>query len=132
MRKYLFRFVLIFFSVLLLLIGQSCATILGGKNNSLVLHCETPVSSGIYIDGVYAGEAPGKIKIEKEVIQHGSILEIKTEGYTTRKYLILRKQNPYYSLADILTGGIPLAIDYATGNIYRPFPRKITYTLEKQ
>jgi len=46
--------------------------------------------------------------------------------------MIIRKQNAAYSVLDILIGGFPLFVDYATGNIYRPKPRTFEYELEKQ
>ena len=49
-----------------------------------------------------------------------------------KEYLILRKQNTLYSVADLLIGGIPLAVDFTTGNIYRPVPRSFKYELIKE
>lgn len=114
------------------LLFQSCATILGGKSNTLVFSAKSLPSAQVFIDGELIGEAPGKIKVPKAKIQHGSILVIKAEGYSEKEYLLLRKQNAIYSVVDLITGGIPLAIDYTTGNIYRPVPRTFEYELIKQ
>jgi hypothetical protein len=96
-----------------------------------ILALRLPVAK-IYIDGELIGDAPGKIKLPKGKIQHGSILEIKAEGYVGKEYMILRKQNAEYTVVDIVLGGIPLLVDYTTGNIYRPKPRKFKYNLEIQ
>lgn len=122
-------FIIIVFSVTIAL--QSCATIFGGRHNTLVFAEESKPEAKVYIDGVYVGDAPGRIKLKKEVIQHGSKLVIKAEGFEPEEYLILRKQNAIYTLVDILTAGTGLAIDYATGNIYRPVPRSFNYNLVK-
>jgi len=114
------------------LIFQSCATILGGKKNTLVFTGENATKAEVYIDDELVGEAPGKIKIAKEKIQHGSILVIKAEGFEEKEYMLLRKQNAAYTVVDLLLGGIPLVVDYTTGNIYRPNPRKFEYELIKQ
>ena len=111
---------------------QSCATILGGQSNTLVFSEESLPKAEVYIDGELIGEAPGKIKVPKEKIQHGSILLIKAEGYEEKEYLMLRKQNAVYSVVDLILGGVPLAVDYTTGNIYRPVPRTFKYELIKQ
>jgi hypothetical protein len=111
---------------------NSCATILGGKNNTLVFSEESLPAAQVYIDGELIGDAPGKIKLPKGKVQHGSILEIKAEGYVGKEYMILRKQNAEYTVVDIVLGGIPLLVDYTTGNIYRPKPRKFKYNLEIQ
>ncbi|MEZ5104005.1 MAG: hypothetical protein R2757_05890 [Draconibacterium sp.] len=115
-----------------LLFSQGCATVFGGKTNTLIFSKKSLPKAEIYIDGKLIGEAPGKIKIPKEKIQHGSILVIKAEGYEDQEYKLIRKQNAAYSVVDILIGGIPLAVDYSTGNIYRPNPRTFEYELKKQ
>lgn len=117
------------FVVLSGLLFQSCATILGGKSNTLVFKNDNSAKAEVFIDGELVGEAPGKIKLPKEKIQHGSILVLKAEGYAEKEYMILRKQNAAYTVVDILLWGAPLAVDYATGNIYRPKPRVFEYEL---
>ena len=114
------------------LIFQSCATILGGKKNTLIFTGENATKAEVYIDDELVGEAPGKIKIAKEKIQHGSILVIKADGFEEKEYTLLRKQNAAYTVVDLILGGIPLVVDYTTGNIYRPNPRKFEYELVKQ
>jgi hypothetical protein len=108
---------------------QGCATILGGKSNTLVFKNENSAKAEVFIDGELVGEAPGKLKLPKEKIQHGSILVLKAEGYAEKEYMILRKQNAAYTFIDLLLWGAPLAVDYATGNIYRPKPRVFEYEL---
>ena len=128
-RKYL---KILFLLVTTGLILQSCATILGGKNNTLVFSEESLPKAEVFIDGELIGEAPGKIKVPKEKIQHGSILVLKADGFEKKEYMLLRKQNAAYTVVDLLLGGIPLVVDYTTGNIYRPNPRKFQYELIKQ
>lgn len=109
------------FIITILVLGfTNCATTFGGRHNTLVFKTDNAVKAEIYLDGNYIGEAPGKILLKRTTIQHGSTLEIKAEGYKTQKYLILRKPHVIYTLADALTGGVWLGVDYATGNIYRP------------
>lgn len=122
----------IFLLVVIGFLFQSCATILGGKSNTLVFSEESLPKAEVYIDGEMIGEVPGKIKVPKEKIQHGSILVIKAEGYEEKEYLMIRKQQAVYTVVDLLLGGIPLAVDYTTGNIYRPVPRSFDYNLIKE
>ena len=124
------RFLLIL--LLARVLFQNCATILGGKKNTLVFSEESLPAAKVYIDGELIGDAPGKIVLPKGKIQHGSILEIKADGYEDKEFMILRKQSAPYTVADLLLGGIPLLVDYSTGNVYRPTPRKFEYKLEKQ
>ena len=125
---------LIKFSIILfvtMLLFQGCATIFGGRTNTLVFSEKSLPKAKVYIDGNLVGEAPGKIKLPKEKIQHGSKLVIKADGYKDQEYLLLRKQNAAYTVVDLLMGA-GLAVDYGTGNIYRPKPRSFEYELKKQ
>lgn len=130
MNKHKYLYVL---GILALLISfQSCATIFGHKHNSLVFESEVVSGAQVFIDDTLVGQAQGKLVLPKQVIQHGSLLEIRAEGYKTQQYTIIRKVHPWYTLADILTGGVPLLVDFADGNILRPSPRKFAVELEKE
>jgi len=116
----------------LLILSHGCATILGGRTNSMVFSGQPDIQSEVFIDDTLVGQAPGKIVIPKQSIQHGSVLEIRTEGYETQEYLILRKPNAGFMLADFALGAVPLIFDVATGNILRPVPRKFDLDYTKQ
>jgi len=122
----------IFLLVIAGILFNGCATILGGKSNTLVFSEESLPKAEVFIDGEKVGEAPGKIKLPKEKIQHGSVMVLKADGFEEKEYLLIRRQNAAYSVVDLLTGGIALVVDYTTGNIYRPSPRKFEYELVKQ
>lgn len=109
---------------------QNCATVFGGRSNTLVFKGDSLTTAQVYIDGELVGEAPGKIKLTKDKIQHGSIMEVKANGQDTQEYTLIRKVHPWCTIADFFTFGIGLAIDYGTGNIYRPIPRKFVITPE--
>ncbi len=123
--------ILIFFILFTLIILHGCATVFGGRQNTLVFKADSLSLAQVFLDGEYIGDAPGKIKLKKTKIQHGSTLEIKSTGYETKEFLILRKQSRVYTILDVFTGGIWLGIDYSTGNIYRPSPRVFSYDLSK-
>jgi hypothetical protein len=108
---------------------NSCATIHGGKRNTLNIHSGQPDSAMVFLDGVYLGQTPYKLRISKYKLQHRSMIEIRKEGYETFYYEVLRSPHIGYVVADILTGVIPLIVDVADGNIYRPNTRKIEYVL---
>ena len=116
----------------LILLSQGCATILGGRTNSMVFTGQPDIQSQVFIDDTLVGQAPGKIVLPKQTIQHGSVLEIRTKGYETQEYLILRKPNPGLVLADFALGAVPLIFDVANGNILRPDPRKFDLDYTKQ
>lgn len=130
-KKYITVTLVIVAGVMMLSL-QGCATIFGSKTNSLVFTGDTVLAAKVYIDGVEIGEANGKLKVSREVIQHGSTLEIKKEGYETEEYLILRKPHAGLTVANFLVGVIPLGVDMATGNLYRPEPRKFEVELKEK
>ncbi len=112
---------------------SSCATIIGGWSNTLVLRSESGQSAEVYLDGEYIGEAPDAIKLPPRRIQHGSTLRLEAEGYQPVEYTILRRPSAPYVIADVVsTFGLALLVDFADGHIYRPRPRKIEYDLEKK
>ena len=116
----------------LIVLSQGCATILVGRTNSMVFTGQPDIQSDVFIDDTLVGQAPGKIVLPKQTIQHGSVLEIRTEGYETQEYLILRKPNAGLVLADFALGAVPLIFDVANGNILRPVPRKFDLDYTKQ
>ena len=116
----------------LFMLSQGCATIFGGRTNSMVFIGHPDVQSQVFIDDTLVGQAPGKIVLPKQTVQHGSVLEIRTEGYETQEYLILRKPNPGLVIADFAMGAVPLIFDVANGNILRPVPRKFDLDYTKQ
>ena len=117
---------------LFLLVATGCATVFGGFKNKLIVENGTPPSAEIYLDGQKLENAPMNEKIDKYLIQHGSVIELKSEGYKTDTIIVDRKVHPYYTLANVFTGGIWMLVDVATGNLYRPTYGKIDYELEKE
>jgi hypothetical protein len=116
----------------LLMLSQGCATIFGGRTNSMIFNGPVDIQSQVFIDDTLVGQAPGKIIVPKQTIQHGSILEIRADGYETQEYLILRKPNAGLVIADFAVGAVPLIFDTANGNILRPSPRKFDLVYTKQ
>jgi hypothetical protein len=113
------------------LLVQGCATIFGSRTNKLVFTGGEEIHARVFIDDTLRGEAPGEIILPARIIQHGSVLEIRADGYETREYLILRKPHAGYVLADFAVAAIPLLVDMGTGHLYRPSPRKFELDLKK-
>jgi len=76
------------------------------------------------------GDTPFETRISKYELQEGSIIEIKKENYETMSYEVKRSPHVGYVISDLL-GVVPLLIDVATGNIYRPNTNKIVYDLKE-
>ena len=121
---------LIFLCTGFLLTG--CATILGSHSNTLIIESQTQDSVKVYLDGEFLGNGPAKFKLASRQIQHGSQLVIKSDELPDETYTILRKPNAGYMIADALLGGVPLAVDFGTGQVYRPKPRKFEYNTSTQ
>jgi len=119
------------FTIAFTLIFSSCATILGGKKNQLIVEDGQPPTAEVWLDGQKIGNTPVNTKLDKFLIQDGSLLEIKKDGYVTKSVVLSREIHPWYTLADILTGGIWFGIDLGTGNLYRPANNKLSYELIK-
>jgi hypothetical protein len=122
---------IVILGALILIFFSGCATILGGKKNQLVVEEGSPPTAEVWLDGQKIGDTPLNVKLDKFLIQDGSLVEIKKDGYVTQTVTLNRKVHPWYTLADILTGGIWFGIDLGTGNLYRPTNNKIQYELEQ-
>lgn len=118
----------IFVSVVLLLVFSSCATIFGGKKNTISVQ-GIPEKSQVYLDGQHIGDTPLNLRVSKYKLQEGSTLEVKKEGFETLVYEVIRRPHVGYILLNVAAGSIPLIVDVANGNIYRPNTRKIHYNL---
>lgn len=114
--------------VTLVILFSSCATIFGGKKNTIKVK-GLPEVSQVYLDGKLIGETPLHIRISKYQIQDGSIIEVRSNGYHTMTYEVIRRPHVGYVLLNIVGGSIPLIVDVANGNIYRPNTRNIEYKL---
>lgn len=119
-------------SILIALFFSSCATIIEGRNTTLFFSKESSPKADVYLDGDKIGEAPGKITVASPKIQHGSVISLKKDGYEDKEYKIVRKQHTIFSMVDFCFLGIPLLVDYTTGNIYQPTPKRFHYELEKK
>ena len=111
---------------------QGCATILGGSRDTTRVKQGTPENARVYLNGEYIDEAPTNVRVQKNAKQGNSYIEIKADGYETSKIIMTRKVSVGYLLADIFTGVIWLAIDFSTGNIYKPRPNRIDYYLDNK
>lgn len=129
MKKVIPFFILVIAGIMLL---TGCATILGGRSNTLIVTTSTPDSVKVYLDSEFLGNGPAKFKLASRQIQHGSQLVIKSDELPDETYTILRKPNAGYMIADALLGGVPLAVDFGTGQVYRPKPRKFEYNTSTQ
>lgn len=114
--------------IVILLIFSSCATIFGGKRNTIRVQ-GIPDKSLVFLDGEHIGDTPLHIRVSKYKIQEGSTIEVKKAGYETLVYEVIRRPHVGYVLLNVAAGSIPLIVDVANGNIYRPNTRKIHYDL---
>ena len=108
---------------------SSCATILGGAKKGVKVTGEPPHAK-VYYNGNYVGEAPVTVKVPRSSKQGNSKVTIKADNYKSQDINLYRKWSIGYTVLDVFTGLVPLAIDIATGNIYQPKPSKIEYMLE--
>jgi len=107
---------------------SSCASILGGKKNTIKISGNN-TKSEVYLDGEYLGLTPLKMRISKYKLQEGSVIEIRKNGYQSCFYTVDRRPHVGYVILNILSGSIPLIVDVANGNIYRPNTRNIEFDL---
>jgi hypothetical protein len=102
----------------------SCATIFGGRYNSIIIGELADSEAKVFLDGKQIGTGPGKYRLKKGVIQLGSELQVLAGHSFILEQKINLNTHPAYLAGDFLLLGLGLIIDVPTGNIYRPNPRK--------
>ncbi len=114
---------------ILMITFSSCATILGGSKKPVRVS-GIPPEAEVYYNGAYVGKAPTHVKVPRSAKQGHSKITVKAPNYKSTDIELSRKWSVGYTVLDIMSGWVPLAIDIATGNIYQPKPRKVKYKLE--
>ncbi len=107
---------------------QSCATLLAGSSSHVKVS-GTPDSARVYMNGNYVGVAPVRVKVPRGKNKNITIV-IKKENYKPSQVPMSSKLSTGYLLLDLISGGVPVIIDFVTGDIYAPYPKKINYNLE--
>lgn len=120
---------LLFAGTIISLLLSSCATIFSGTKCKVTVKDGNPVNAKVYLNGAFQGDAPCKVKVSKNSLKAGAIIEIKADGYVPEKIVLVKKLKVAALFGDILTGVFWIAIDFADGAIYRAFPNKINYSL---
>ena len=112
---------------------SSCATVLGGKKNTVSTKDVNPPQAKVYLNNREIGQGNFKTKISKYDLQEGAILVFKSEGYINDTITVERKINNWYAAADFIsTLGVGALIDVGTGNLYRPNTQNIVIDLKKK
>ena len=110
---------------------SSCATILTGSGGKIHVKNGIPENAQVFLNGNLVGSAPCKVKLKSSVCKVSSI-EIKADGFESAVIQTNRKIMPGYIIADVIFCLIGLPIDFVTGGIYRPIPKRINYSLQKK
>ena len=127
------RLVKILFIILSVAILSSCATIIGGKKNTISTKVVDPPEAKVFLNNKEIGQGVFNIKVSKYDLQEGDVIIIKNDGYINDTIIIERKINEWYTVADVVTTlGLGIIIDVANGNIYRPNTQNIEIKLKKK
>ncbi len=124
------KIILVFAVIAIMVLTQSCATILGGSRASVSVK-GTPENAKVYVNGSYKGEAPLNVKVPRGK-RATTTIKVEANNYKPAEIEITSRVSLGYLGLDIITGLIPAVIDFATGNIYAPYPKSVKYKLEPQ
>ena len=124
---------LCFLALIISIIFSSCATILSGTKDRIVVNTN-PTNVDVYIDGKLMGKSSQDILLHRKyVTTNGNVgtrnVLLKKEGYEDLSFEIELKIEPTYWLG-IFTGGFAMFVDIVTGAVYKPkqveFNRNLT------
>ena len=126
MKKIKIIILMLISSVLL----SSCATVFSGTKSGVDVS-GTPKGAKVYYNGNYEGDAPCKIKVSKNGLKRNETkLKIEAPGYETSEVTLQRKFKVGALIGDIIfSAGIFVIVDFATGAIYKPYPKNVEYNL---
>lgn len=99
------------------LLTQSCATILSGTKDRVVINT-TPPNADVYIDGEYLGKSSQDLILKRKYTNTRNV-NIRLDGYQDLNFIIEQKITPAYFLG-VLGFGLPCFIDIATGAALMP------------
>lgn len=125
MRTFLFLISVVLFS--------SCATYFDGKKTKIHVYDGKPKGAGVYYNNEFVGFTPCVVYVKKKTVKNDdqSVIELRKEGYKTRKIELSRKAMTGYVIADVFLAVFPLFIDMATGALYKVEPEEIKPDLSK-
>lgn len=118
--------------LLITILLSSCATVFTGTRSKIKVQ-QGNVPAQVFLNGNLIGTAPCKVKVPKHLLRNGkAVLTIKAEGYKDAVITLDGRVRVGWVVFDILTGVVGLAVDFATGAIYKADHKTVTYQLEKK
>lgn len=116
-RKTLSKLLLILISFLF----SGCATLIHGSSQEMFLTCEPRVAA-VFVDGNYLGKTPMNARLARG---KNHLLKIELTGYKPFEATLTRRLDGWI-FGNILLGGIiGIAVDAASGSMYRLSPKDI-------
>jgi len=110
---------------------NSCATVFGGMKTNVKVK-GLPEGASVYYNGNYEGNAPCNVKVSKNSLKDGNTkIQIKSEGYQDSEVTLSRKLKMGAFIGDILIFPVGHIVDFVTGAIYKPYPAKVEFNLQK-
>lgn len=123
---------IIFVFALWSLVLSSCASIIEGPEQEIILHCQPDQGLRLLVNGHEIQFDDGSVALDKKRDTHFITLE--RQGYRSSTISFNREINPWWPVADIIWGPLyPVAVfyDWYTGSLYTVDPRDIHVVLRK-
>src|ERR1700742_4597598 len=99
---------------------SSCATIMHGSRQEVLLTCEPRVAS-VFVDGHLLGQTPMAAYLTRG---KDHCLRVELPGYKPFEAVLTRKLDGWL-FGNILSAGVGIAIDAVSGSMYRLSPRDL-------
>ena len=126
-------FIMSLFAILIIAtFTQSCATIFSGTKSGVRVS-GLPEGANVYYNGNFEGKAPCRVKVSKNSLKNGNTkVQIKQEGFKDAEVTLARKMKIGAFVGDVFVFPVGHIVDFMTGAIYKPYPRKVEYNLQKK
>lgn len=118
---------IVMLATLVLLFGSGCIGIIVNGSTEEITFNSSPVGAEVTIDGGFAGVTPLAVELSRGE-SHQAVLSL--AGFEDESFSIRKSASGGIIISDILlTGGIGLIIDLATGGMYNLNPTDINTSM---
>ena len=127
------RFPVILLATVAILVNFSCATMLEGSKQKIMIHCEPSDNVMVIVDGEEITFNNELVILDKKRDTH--FVTLKKEGYHSSTLAFNREINPFWPVADLIwLPAAPIAwlIDWMTASAYQLNPQDVNVALREK
>ena len=116
------------FVLAIMILISGCATIIHGPNQTIGVS-SSPTSARVSVNGQTFGTTPALVKLASKTTH---VIKVELDGYMPFEATVTKKVSGWVWGNIVFGGFIGLAVDAATGSLYRLTPEQLSAQLSRQ